>query len=86
MAEIVLSPGFADPGATHLWSGRLAIRLYADEPVPLGDDLGAQFTLPQLPFALGDGFFPLAHLLVRSGDRVWIRETGLPEAPGPLMR
>jgi tripeptidyl-peptidase-2 len=86
MAEIVLSPGFADPGANHLWSGRLAIRLYADEPVPLGDELGEQFTLPQLPFALGDGFFPLAHLLVRSGDRVWIRETGLPEAPGPLMR
>ena len=86
MAEIVLSPGFADPDAKHLWSGRLAIRLYAEEPVSLGDNLGTQFTLPQLPWTLGDGFFPLAHLMVRSGDRVWTRETSLPEAPGPLMR
>jgi len=84
-AEVVLSPGFAEPGADHRWNGRLAIRLYAEQPVTLGDNLGAQFSLPPSPWPLGDGFFPLVRFTARSGDRLWIRETGLPEVPGPLM-
>jgi hypothetical protein len=85
MAEVVLSPGFADPGASALWTGKLAIRLYAAEPVHLGDELPATFALPPSPWPLPDGFFPLLHLHARSGGRVWSRETGLPDAPGPLM-
>jgi hypothetical protein len=87
MAEVVLSPGFAVPDATDLWNGRLAIRLYAAEPVSLGNELGSQFTLPPLPWKLGDGFFPLARLTATAtgAGRSWSRETGLPEAPGPIM-
>jgi hypothetical protein len=85
MGEVLLSPGFAEPGAEHRWNGRLAIRLYAEKPVPLGDSLASPFRLPELPWRLGDGFFPLVRLIARSGERQWVRETGLPEAPGPLM-
>ncbi len=85
MAEAVLSPGFAEPGATTLWTAKLAIRLYAGEPVLLADELRETFTLPPSPWPLPDGFFPLIHLRARSGNRVWTRESGLPDAPGPLM-
>ena len=85
VAEVLLNPGFADPGADHRWNGRLAIRLYAEKPLPLGDSLASTFRLPPLPWKLGDGFFPLVRFIARSGERHWTRETGLPEAPGPLM-
>ena len=85
VAEVLLSPGFAEPGADHRWNGRLAIRLYAEAPVSLGDSLASTFRLPALPWRLGDGFFPLVRFIARSGERQWVRETGLPEAPGPLM-
>jgi hypothetical protein len=84
-AEIVLSPGFAAPGAEHRWSGRVAIRLYAETPLPLGASLGATFRLPESPWKLPDAFFPLANFIMHANGRKWIRETGLPEAPGPLM-
>lgn len=84
-AEIVLSPGFADPGAEHRWSGRVAIRLFAGAPVPLGTGLGATFRLPESPWKLPDAFFPLANFIMHANGRKWIRETGLPEVPGPLM-
>lgn len=82
---IVLSPGFADPLATPLWSARLAIRLYAVTPVEMGELSERPFVLRPSPFALPSGFHPLLRITTRRGGRVWHRETGLPDAPGPLM-
>jgi len=82
---IVLSPGFADAAASPLWSARLAIRLYAATPADMGELPEGPFVLRPSPFALPSGFYPLLDITSRLGDRVWHRETGLPEAPGPLM-
>ena len=81
---ILLSPGFADANASALWNARLAVRLYAGAPVDMGE-LASPFVLRPSPFALPSGFHPLLEILTRLGNRVWHRETGLPEAPGPLM-
>ncbi len=82
---IVLSPGFADALATPLWSARLAIRLYAATPVYMGELPAGPFALRPSPFALPSGFHPLLNITTRLGARVWHRETGLPDAPGPVM-
>ena len=82
---IVLSPGFADGASNALWNARLAVRMYAAAPVALGDLVEGPVALPPSPFALPSGFHPLWLLTTRLGDRVWHREAGLPEAPGPLM-
>ena len=82
---VLLSPGFADVASSALWNARLAVRLYAATPVDMGDVASGPFTLPRPPFNLPSGFFPLLEITTRLGKRVWHRETGLPEAPGPLM-
>lgn len=96
-ALVLLSPGFAEPGAGDLWNGRIAIRLYADRPVaggpeasqearlPPGEEHQVRLIIPPLPWDLGDGFFPLARVTVREGGRRWSREGGLPNQLPPIM-
>jgi hypothetical protein len=95
--ELGLFPGFAD-SSDQAWNGRASIRLYADSAIalkssgdssitiPAGQTSTVQFTLPESPWPLGDGFFPLAVLAARSDDHTWTREGGLPPATPPMMR
>jgi hypothetical protein len=97
IAELVLSPGFAEPDAQNLWHARLAIRLFAEQPmpvslpadgaarVPAGGTGGFRTVLPPLPWTLGDGFFPLARVTTRVGDHEWSRESALPNPLPPIM-
>jgi tripeptidyl-peptidase-2 len=96
--ELALFPGFADPAGDQSWTLRAAIRLYSDsavavDPVSPGDSVltiapgksgVVNFTLPQSPWPLGDGFFPLGVLVARSEEHSWTRESGLP-VPNPAM-
>jgi hypothetical protein len=95
--ELGLFPGFAD--TTDLsWTARASIRLYADsavtldpvgEPaisIPAGKASTVRFTLPDSPWPLGDGFFPLAVLAARVDDHTWTREGGFPLPTPPMMR
>ena len=98
--ELALFPGFAEVNSNENWTARAAIRLYADSAialqpasgtlpallVPPGESATAEFTLPTDPWPLGDGFFPLAVLVARSGEHRWSRETGLPLPNPPIMR
>jgi subtilisin family serine protease len=98
--ELGLFPGFADPRGDESWTVRAFIRLYADSAVALepvrpadstltlapGQTATASFSLPASPWALGDGFFPLAVLVARAGERSWTREGGLPLPNPPIMR
>jgi subtilisin family serine protease len=91
--ELLLAPGFAEPGAPDLWSAALSIRLYPDTsgpsvtaPVRSRPAIGALavLPLPRLPWTLGDGFFPLARVTLRRGDQTWSRESGLPTQLPPI--
>lgn len=98
--ELGLFPGFADPKGDESWTVRATIRLYADSAVALqparaadstvtiapGRTATADFSLPASPWPLGDGFFPLAVLVARAGERSWTREGGLPLPNPPIMR
>ena len=98
--ELGLFPGFADPMGDESWTLRASIRLYADSGVALeptsaadssltiapGKTATATFSLPQSPWPLGDGFFPLAVLVARADKRSWTREGGLPLPNPPIMR
>jgi hypothetical protein len=44
------------------------------------------FTLPEHPWPLGEGFFPLAVAVARSDEHSWSREGGLPLPLPALMR
>jgi hypothetical protein len=93
--ELGLFPGFADT-TDQSWTARASIRLYADSAVTLdpvgepaitisaGKTSTVRFTLPESPWPLGDGFFPLAVLAARVDDHTWTREGGF-QAPNPLM-
>ena len=93
--ELELFPGFADT-TSQSWSAHAVIRLYADsaialepagEPVitiPAGKTATSRFTLPESPWPLGDGFFPLAVLAARADEHTWTREGGLP-LPSPAI-
>ncbi|MFL5402688.1 MAG: S8 family serine peptidase [Gemmatimonadales bacterium] len=96
--ELGLFPGFADT-TDQSWSLRASIRLYADSAVALkpvardsvvtvgaGKTATARFTLPEIPWPLGDGFFPLGVLAARSDEHTWTRESGLPLPNPPMMR
>ncbi len=89
--ELGLFPGFADPLSTEPWALRAAIRLYADSAVTLhprqvqeatvtiapARNASVVFPLPQSPWPLGDGFFPLGILVARAAEHTWTREGGL---------
>jgi hypothetical protein len=91
-AAVALFPGFADSTDTRPWSAIVSIRAYADSTValtPAGGDSSAvaivpgatitrAFELNASPWPLGEKFFPLSVVAVRSGGRVWTREAGLP--------
>lgn len=95
--ELALFPGFADT-TDESWTARASIRLYADsaialEPaaeriitIPAGKTATARFALPESPWPLGDGFFPLAVLAARVDQHTWTREAGLPLPNPPIMR
>jgi tripeptidyl-peptidase II len=96
--ELGLFPGFADSTADQSWTLQASIRLYADSAVtlkasgastvevPAGKSETIRFTLPESPWTLGDGFFPLAIFAVRANDHTWTRESGLPEPNPPVAR
>jgi tripeptidyl-peptidase-2 len=89
--ELGLFPGFADPTSDQQWALRAAIRLYADSAVSLDPrqvseanvtiassrNASAVFPLPQSPWPLRDGFFPLGILVARAAEHTWTRESGL---------
>jgi hypothetical protein len=95
--ELALFPGFADT-TDQSWTARASIRLYADSAIalhqvaqpditiPVGQTATARFTLPESPWPLGDGFFPLAVLAARTDEHTWTREGGLPLPTPPIMR
>jgi subtilisin family serine protease len=95
---VVLAPGFADPGATALWSGDLSIRIYAETPVLVdpgqslefalapGASTSYRFPLGKVPWPLGDGFFPVGNLVVDAQGTLWGREVRLTPATPPVMR
>jgi hypothetical protein len=98
--QLALFPAFADPGADEPWTARVAIRLYADSAIALtpagsgpasltvrpGRDAARSFEIPESPWRLGDGFFPLGILIARVGEQSWTREGGLPLPNPPVMR
>jgi tripeptidyl-peptidase-2 len=95
--ELALFPGFADT-TDQSWTARASIRLYADSAIaldptggpamtiPAGKTATARFTLPDSPWPLGDGFFPLAVLAARADEHTWTREGGLPLPSPPITR
>ncbi|HEX2250792.1 MAG TPA: S8 family serine peptidase [Gemmatimonadales bacterium] len=98
--RLALLPGFATSTEDESWTVRASIRLYADSAVALRQQSGtdsvvtimpgqsgtARFTIPESPWPLGDGFFPLAVVVARSGGQSWTREGGLPLPNPPIMR
>jgi hypothetical protein len=96
---VVLDPGFAEPGATDRWSGRIAIRFYQDgkggrtaETAGVRLEAGGMhtvpFPLPPAPWAgtLPSGFDPLGRIVVVQGDRSWRTEAALTLPLPPIMR
>ena len=95
---IVVAPAFADPVAEPLWDGLMSIRFYAEAPVLLegvdptevalaaGGQGVIRFPLGKAPWPLGDGFFPIGHLLVEVNGIGWGREVRLPPPAPPIMR
>lgn len=96
--EVVLTPGFADPGSTALWEADLSIRFYAATPMLVpqagpeeirlgpGERLDRMLVLGPVPWPLGDGFFPVGHLVLDTEGTLWGREVPLPDPLPPLMR
>jgi hypothetical protein len=95
--ELRLFPGFADPAGSEQWTLKAAIRLYADTAIALAPrqvqeatvtlapskNASVSFSLPQSPWPLGDGFFPLGILVARAAEHTWTREGGL-SIPEPV--
>ncbi|MEP7227892.1 MAG: hypothetical protein ABI785_11060, partial [Gemmatimonadales bacterium] len=93
--ELGFFPGFAEPRSEQQWTLRAAIRLYADSAVTLeprdvkeaavtvapGRNASVVFPLPQSPWPLGDGFFPLGILVARAAEHTWTSEGSLPLPP-----
>jgi subtilisin family serine protease len=82
---LLLTPGWADPEATAEWRARLTIRLYPDEPVPVGRSEGAALVrgavhpLPQMSWSGPEGFALLARGVLHRSGRAWSREVRLVE-------
>jgi hypothetical protein len=98
--ELRLFPGFADSKTDEPWAFRVAIRLYADTAVTLeprqvqevtptiapGGKASVIFALPQSPWPLGEGFFPLGILVARAAEQTWTREGVFHLAGPPVAR
>ena len=97
--ELALFPGFADVASDEPWTLRASIRLYADSAITLestsgpgaltvaaGRQVSRVFAIPESPWPLGDGFFPLGIFVARAGEHTWTREGGLPIPNPPIMR
>lgn len=96
---LALYPGFADLYDDAPWSVRTWVRTYADSgvalaPVATGDSTArvapgrrAQviFELGDSPWRLPERFYPLGALIVRTGEEVWTRETGLPAGGAAVL-
>lgn len=93
--ELVLLPGWANPGSTDRWEVAVAIRFYAEEPVLLEEGAGgAELTVASAAtitrlvrlvppaWVLPDAFALLGQVALAVGDRLWTREVNL--AP-PIM-
>jgi subtilisin family serine protease len=96
VAEVALFPGFADSGSTAAWGATVSIRLYADSArvkqlpgpkltIPPGARATATVPFSSSPLAAGEGFVPLAIVVVPEGERTWTREAPLP-APRTALR
>ena len=93
-AEVTLFPGFADASDERPWSVTATIRLYADSAVAVAPAAAGEtrvaprqraslrFGLPPDPWPMPAGFSPLGVVLVRVGEQVWTRESGLPDRSG----
>lgn len=96
--NVLVAPALADPAAQPLWDGNLSIRFLAESPVlaetpgsaefdlEAGASTRIRFSLGAVPWAVGDGFFPLASFVVDLNGDLWAREVGLPERTPPIMR
>jgi hypothetical protein len=87
---VSLFPGFAEPGDSATWTGRLAIRLFAADDsslalapagdaqvsVPASGPASVTFRYPSAFWPLAEGFVPLAVVAVQgpAADAVWTRE------------
>jgi hypothetical protein len=88
-AEVALFPGFADAAGEPSWSATVSIRLYADSAhvtaLPGGQRVNVEpggattVHLPMIssPLPLGEGFLPLAIVVVPERDRTWTLEVPL---------
>jgi len=95
--DIVLLPGLADPTAEPTWNATISIRFYAESPVLVEIPAGAEFAVASgattsirfpigaVPWRLGDGFFPLAQLVIDVHGELWGNEVRLPAPTGPIM-
>lgn len=96
-----ITPALADPGDAGTWSLQVRVRLLANEIVPLevasdeeqrtvyltpGRVAATRFLMPEAPWTLPDGFFPLGQGVVIEGGQRWTRTAGLPVPIGPVMR
>jgi hypothetical protein len=90
-AEVVLSPGFADPQRDQRWAATVSIRLYADSAhvnrlagqsvsVAPGATGAVVFPLTASALQLGEAFAPLGIVVVPEGERTWTREATLQPA------
>ena len=93
-AEVTLFPGFADASDERRWSVTATSRLSADSAVAVAPAAAGEtrvaprqraslrFGLPPDPWPMPAGFSPLGVVLVRVGEQVWTRESGLPDRSG----
>lgn len=88
--DLVLAPGFADPGSGERWKARVSVRWIASEPSILTTREGAAFRLPPQaatefharvgppPWPLPEQFQPLLLFVLESGGVAWTWQVPLP--------
>jgi subtilisin family serine protease len=87
--SLQLFPALADPDSRATWKASVAIRLYADDELPLTAAPGGPsaphepervvFTMPPSPWPLAEEFYPLGLMVVKQKGETWTREVPLPE-------
>jgi hypothetical protein len=92
-AELVLLPGFADPGSQERWQLAVTIRFYAEAPelfpgaegiavnLVAGITSSHRIGLPASPWTLPSGHVPLGQVAFVVGERIWTREVALTRPP-----